>query len=159
MESCSGRYSEKYGLSPHKMTSGAHRAQLPSLTDPPGCRASNSEGGPNLLWWIVGMPQQSKLQLRPIIFNDCDGSCGNTWVYTFARLKKSSLAQRKGQMWSLLPGMSEAAHYSGAGPPDGADERGGPACNTLSALLVYTQLPTKLWAHHHCPHTCPTMIK
>lgn len=53
-----------------------------SLEVPANCRKISYKDVPNLLWWIVCMLQWSKLQLRPIIFNDLDISCENTQAYT-----------------------------------------------------------------------------
>ena len=97
------------------------------------------------------MHQRSKLQLRPIIFNDLKGSYENTWGYILIHLERmSSLAQSRGVRVTFTD--LERQGSLGSGPADEVDEHCGPACKASSAL-VYTQLPTELWAYHHCPHT------
>lgn len=145
----------KHGLSSPANGFQSHMAQ-PLAYRPPGCRARSSEDGPNLLWWIVCMHQRSKLQLRPIIFNDLKGSYENTWGYILVHLERmSSLAQSRGVRVTFTD--LERQGSLGSGPADEVDEHCGPACKASSAL-VYTQLPTELWAYHHCPHTVALLL-
>lgn len=88
------------------------------------------------------MHQRSKLQLRPIIFNDLKGSYENTWGYILVHLERmSSLAQSRGVRVTFTD--LERQGSLGSGPADEVDEHCGPACKASSAL-VYTQLPTEL---------------
>lgn len=65
-----------------------------SLEVPANCRKISYKDVPNLLWWIVCMLQWSKLQLRPITFNDLDISCENTQAYT-------AMSGQASPFWSL----------------------------------------------------------
>lgn len=69
-----------------------------SLKVPANCRKISYKDVPNLLWWIVCMLQWSKLQLRPIIFNDLDISCENTQAYTLMSGQASPFCSSSKQM-------------------------------------------------------------
>lgn len=71
-----------------------------SLKVPANCRKISYKDVPNSLWWIVCMLQWSKLQLRPIIFNDLDISCENTQAYSVMSGQASPFCSGSKQMKS-----------------------------------------------------------
>ena len=80
------------------------------------------------------MHQRSKLQLRPIIFNDLEGSYENTWGYILVHLERmSNLAHSRGLRVTFTD--LERQGSLGSGSADEADEHCGPACKASSALV------------------------
>lgn len=79
-----------------------------SLKVPANCRKISYKDVLNLLWWIVCMLQWSKLQLRPIIFNDLDISCENTQAYTVMSGQATLFCSSSKQMKKLYTTSAEA---------------------------------------------------